>query len=414
MKVCFSILLIFFMTLPCFGIGVTRQVPSQYSTIQSAINACNNGDVVRVADGTYSENIDFIGKQIKVRSANGAENCIIDGGQNGPCVSFENGEGNNSILNGFTLTNGAPDTGTSLSVNWNGGSGVWISCSSPTVKECIIIGNTSPYQYGYYSVGAGLFVIDEDGSYYSDVIVQDCLFEENEALNAHAMAILHQGADAEIKNNIFYHNESSSANGSTFYSYLYEDGASLLYNTFYSTDNLQIQLNKSAEEGGDYYICGNVIYDSLAGVDLGGHGTFHLINNTITGVYNGVTVTPSDMTSILLYFYNNIVWDYEGWAVVLYGNDFPIYSYFDYNDIYNDIYGLFAVGKPHWEWGAYNMDVDPDFVDYNNGDLHLNSTSDLIDQGSDSVEGLPEYDIDGEDRIQGDEPDIGADEVVSE
>ena len=48
-----------------------RNVPGTYSTIQGAINASANGDTVRVAPGTYVENINFNGKAITVVSAVG-------------------------------------------------------------------------------------------------------------------------------------------------------------------------------------------------------------------------------------------------------------------------------------------------------------------------------------------------------
>ena len=56
------------------------KVPIQFPTIQDAINAAVNGDTVLVDDGTYVENIDFIGKAITVTSVNGAEATVIDGG----------------------------------------------------------------------------------------------------------------------------------------------------------------------------------------------------------------------------------------------------------------------------------------------------------------------------------------------
>ncbi len=41
--------------------AATLNVPLEYSTIQSAIDAANTGDTMMVHDGTYVENIDFLG-----------------------------------------------------------------------------------------------------------------------------------------------------------------------------------------------------------------------------------------------------------------------------------------------------------------------------------------------------------------
>ncbi|MCP4412163.1 MAG: hypothetical protein GY808_06300, partial [Gammaproteobacteria bacterium] len=43
-------------------------VPADQSTIQAGINAAINGDTILVADGTYIENINYIGKAITVSS----------------------------------------------------------------------------------------------------------------------------------------------------------------------------------------------------------------------------------------------------------------------------------------------------------------------------------------------------------
>ncbi len=61
------------------SITSTLTVPGQYPTIQTAINASSTGDTIQVFDGTYDENIDFIGKNITVVSVNGAATTTIQG-----------------------------------------------------------------------------------------------------------------------------------------------------------------------------------------------------------------------------------------------------------------------------------------------------------------------------------------------
>ena len=51
-----------------FAQGATIYVPADYAAIQAAINAASNGDVIFVSIGTYTENINFIGKNITLTS----------------------------------------------------------------------------------------------------------------------------------------------------------------------------------------------------------------------------------------------------------------------------------------------------------------------------------------------------------
>src|SRR5262249_28723363 len=84
-------------------------------TIQAAIDTSVSGDMVLVADGTYSgpgnRDMDYGGRAIRVRGAGGAAACTIDC-QGGPGEShrafrFVLGETNSSILEGFTIRNGS-------------------------------------------------------------------------------------------------------------------------------------------------------------------------------------------------------------------------------------------------------------------------------------------------------------------
>jgi len=131
-------------TAPGSALAANVYVPATQPTIQAGINSASNGDTVYVADGTWkgadNKNLDFNGKAITVRSENGPENCIIDCEQNGRGFLFENGEGANSVVGGFSIINGTATYG----------GGMRIDQCSPTIKNCIFLNNR-----GYDGVAAG-------------------------------------------------------------------------------------------------------------------------------------------------------------------------------------------------------------------------------------------------------------------
>ncbi|MDD5446373.1 MAG: NosD domain-containing protein, partial [Methanocellales archaeon] len=51
-------------------------VPDDYSTIQDAVNASSNGDIIIVRDGTYTENI-YVYKSLTIRSENGSDFTLV-------------------------------------------------------------------------------------------------------------------------------------------------------------------------------------------------------------------------------------------------------------------------------------------------------------------------------------------------
>ena len=115
-------------------------VPEDYATIQEAIDVASPGDVVVVAPGTYQENINFQGKDIALRSTDPedtsvVEGTVIDGGGLDTVVTFEGGESQEAILEGFTITNGESDEGGGILIL------SFTARTSPTVRNNIITGN---------------------------------------------------------------------------------------------------------------------------------------------------------------------------------------------------------------------------------------------------------------------------------
>jgi hypothetical protein len=138
-------------------------VPTDYATIQAAIDDAIDGDTIWVADGTYwgpgNLEIDFLGKAITVQSENGPAGCIIDCRGEGRAFYFNNGETARSVLDGFTITNGG---------NNDYGGGIRCMGSSPTVRNCVFLKNSAD------SYGGGLC-----NCYGSSPTVVDCVFQEN-------------------------------------------------------------------------------------------------------------------------------------------------------------------------------------------------------------------------------------------
>ena len=108
--------------------GSTILVPSDFGSIQSAIEAAGFYDTVLVGPGTYVENIDFLGKQICVISSHGPRQTIISSPTNQiavvTCARLEN---QRSELNGFTITGGK--------------NGIICQNAAPTIKFNIIRDN---------------------------------------------------------------------------------------------------------------------------------------------------------------------------------------------------------------------------------------------------------------------------------
>ncbi len=164
----FTVALAFAVGLAGISQAAVLRVPSEYATIQGAIDAAVAGDVIVVAPGTYTEAIDFIGKDVSVISAKGASMTTLAGPVDKSLVTFRNGESAAAVLDGFTLTGG---TGTQLGHDRQGGA-VLCMQSSPTIRDCRFVDNSGPA----LTLGGAICCLS------SSPIIDNCEFVTNEAI----------------------------------------------------------------------------------------------------------------------------------------------------------------------------------------------------------------------------------------
>lgn len=144
-----------------------------FPTIQEAIDAAVDGDVIELADGVFTgagnREIDFGGRAITVRSQSGdPEACVIDCRLQGRGFIFRSGEGSDSIVMGITISWGHPE---SIS-EWpedSGGAVLCLNGTSPTLRNC------SFTEGGASNEGGAVFCTGASPQLY------DCRFEDNGA-----------------------------------------------------------------------------------------------------------------------------------------------------------------------------------------------------------------------------------------
>jgi hypothetical protein len=144
------------------------------ANIQDAVNAAAAGDQVLVTNGIYANSV--VGtqnqsarvgvfKQISLRSVNGPQFTIIQGGNSTRCVYLKD---NNAILSGFTLTNGFLVVEFRLSAGLGGGVYCW--GTNAIVSNCVVVGNTADNGGGAYGEQGCKFIncTLTDNAAYSD------------------------------------------------------------------------------------------------------------------------------------------------------------------------------------------------------------------------------------------------------
>lgn len=332
-KVTLSIIvigLVSFLPSPLFS--ATIYVPGDSATIQAGINGAVDGDTVLVANGTYTgdgnRDIDFGGKSIVLKSANGPGVTIIDceGSISEPHRGFyfHSGDDSESIVDGFTIQGGYSPFDSSFG-EYVGGGVMCDSASSPTLTNCVITGNLA-------SLGGGIFCL------FSSATITNNSISGNGAYSGSGIYCF--ASNPAISGN------DISANSANFGGGIYCD----ISNAAISNNTISGNL---ANFGGGIFCSGSIAT---------------IVNNTISGNSansdgGGIYVSNSDPVIT-----NTIVWANAAAS----GSEIHVISGSPVIT-YCDIPG-------GWE-GEGNIDIYPLFVDQDNGNFETCSQSPCIDAG---------------------------------
>lgn len=189
------------------------RVPQDYLKIQDAIVAADSGDTILVANGTYFENLNLLGKKITLGSLflttgdySHVKNTIINGSQprhpdTASCMLMVSGESRNTIITGFTFTGGEGTLWLDRHIGnlYREGGGILMENSSPVISNNIFKENRANNRTGGVSAGGGAMRMDGG----NPLIVNNIIMYNQGRYGA---GIVLNYTSAEIYNNLIAYN----------------------------------------------------------------------------------------------------------------------------------------------------------------------------------------------------------------
>ena len=246
-----------------------------FDAIQEGIDAAVDGDLVLVADGRYvgvgNRLVEFHGKAVTVRSMNGPADCVIDCWGYGAAFYFQDGESNETVVDGLTIIEGEELLG----------GAIYVLDASPTIMNCVLMGNTAE------SAGGAVFCQGDPGASEPTRIV-NCIIEGNQATQGGGICVF--GADVVVEGSTVLNNIS------------YDIGGGIACVTGGVTiDDCEIRDNMALYKGGGLYcilgaatIRDCTVTENMADVSGGGVYTDRA----------ALTLTGSAVTSNIAYGYS--------------------------------------------------------------------------------------------------------------
>ena len=212
-------------------------VPDDYTTIQAAINAATDGDVIMVRPGYYFGegfvNLSFsghVGHRIILMSQEGPGTCSIDCQNGAQGFIFNSGEGRDIIIDGFTIYNGRASRGGA------------ISCveSSPTIANCVLSDNDA-VSGEEDALGGAIYC------YGGSPLIRDCKFKNNRADQGGALYI-GGASEAKVIRGNFIQNQAEGNGGAMVVAHSVAQASTpLIRQTIFCR-------NSAGQQGGAIYI----------------------------------------------------------------------------------------------------------------------------------------------------------------
>lgn len=434
--------------------------------LQDALTAAqSNGqnDTIRIVQGTYTGNFVYESTQAYSLTIEGgyiagcgsrtvnAANTVLDGNYSGRVLTLNSPSAATSyIVDGLTISGGGAEA------YGEDGAGLYVDTEfgSFTLTNTVI-----SYNYGYeYNFGVGTYVANT-----AAVQIYNNTFTDNTTLFGSGGGAYVLNADTvEISGNTFTGNYAENGDGGGLCIVLGDTLINVHNNSFIGnctwmceTAGAGLYISASPEAiyvtnntfsgnvtdmcgdrggaltiyaGGITTVANNIVSDNFGdqagGLYLSISGTLDVNSNTVLqnhATWSGALTIFADAPSVVNVF-NNIIWgNTAGWTDQ--GTDLAIW-----NDCNKDgtpaTVSLLNNDFDQSSTGTYtyypfpidpsNLDnVDPLFMNAPGGNFHLKSNSPVIDMGSNSAPGLPDYDFDGLPRILYGTVDMGAYEFSS-
>ena len=323
-----------------------------FLTIQRAVDACVDGDTVRLNPGIYIEQIDFNTKDIVLESrayeledpAIIRQTIITSGALGGSCIELVGQDANNLEIKGVTFSGGQSQIG----------GGIYIENSSPKLTGIIVENNTA-------EVGGGIYLNQ------ADVVLDEVIIRNNGANFG--------GGLYATGSNIRLISVSVDSNIAYWGAGLYSENSSS------NIEKTSIRFNQAYIEGGAIYQNGNsaniseTAITSNTGLDFGGAlvcymGVMDLDRSTVAGNIANYG-SAFNLREAVLTVTNSIVW--ENGDNTVYSSSGSQASMFSigYSNIFGGETYLSSIPSMILEWGEGNLDTDPQFCSPGENDFAL-------------------------------------------